>query len=164
MRLLLIIAGLAVLGVVVLAIAVRSIGHDARWHVDPLTEPSPTSPNVYRVGPQSSVVQVDAVAPVYGLAADDLGRAFDSMVRSQPRTDVVGGSAADGWITYVQRSAVFGFPDYISVRFIELEPVDGQPRSTLAIMSRARFGESDLGVNEKRVNSWLDALDLSPVG
>lgn len=163
MRLLLIIAAVVAVGILVLAIAIRTVKHDARWHVDPLIEPSPSSPNVYRIGPESSSAEVDAVAPIYGVGADDLSRVFDSMVRGRPRTDIVEGSAAEGWVTYVQRTALFGFPDYISVRFIELDQVGGEPRSTLSIMSRSRFGQSDLGVNEKRVNGWLDALDLSPV-
>lgn len=161
MRILLILLAAVVVLIVVAIIAIRSMGHDAaRWHVDPLTAPTPSSPNSYRVGPANGEIDVDAVAPIYAVDSDTLGMRFDAMVRSRSRTEVVDGSAADGWVTYVQRSALFGFPDYVSVRFIDLPDVDGVEQSTIAIFSRSRLGESDLGVNEKRVNGWLEALDL----
>jgi uncharacterized protein (DUF1499 family) len=47
-----------------------------------------------------------------------------------------------------------GFPDTIVVRFLDLP--DG--RSTLAIYSRSRFGESDFGVNHARLERWLGKL------
>ncbi|MGB3764761.1 MAG: DUF1499 domain-containing protein, partial [Ornithinimicrobium sp.] len=68
-----------------------------------------------------------------------------------PRVRVLAGSAADGFVTYVQRSALMGYPDYVSVRFVG---VDAE-HSTLAIFSRARYGSSDMGVNEKRVRRWM---------
>ena len=63
---------------------------------------------------------------------------------------MVAGDPASLMITYVQRSAIIGFPDYITVKALELP--DG---SALAIFSRSRFGSSDFGVNEARVVAWL---------
>ena len=57
-------------------------------------------------------------------------------------------------MTYVQTSGLFGFPDYVSVKFIEIDAAN----STLAIFSRSRLGKSDLGVNKKRVEAWLGQL------
>ncbi len=68
--------------------------------------------------------------------------------------DVIGGSPSEAFVTYVQTSGLFGFPDYVSVRFIELDA----GRSTLAVFSRSRLGQSDLGVNKKRVERWLGAI------
>jgi uncharacterized protein (DUF1499 family) len=55
---------------------------------------------------------------------------------------------------YVQRSAVFGFPDTIVVRFLD------QPggTSTVAIYSRSQLGQRDMGVNKARVERWLAKL------
>ena len=152
MRIVLIIAGLIVLVVVVAAYAIRRLDHDAGvWHVDPLTAPTPSTPNSYRVAPAGAAIDSDAVAPTFDMSAADLAVAFDRAARGDGRVDVVGGSPSEGFVTYVQTSGLFGFPDYISVRLIEL---DGD-RSTLAVLSRSRLGQSDLGVNKKRVERWL---------
>ncbi len=57
-------------------------------------------------------------------------------------------------ITYVQRSRVFGFPDYLTVKAVVMDGGAG-----LIIWSRARYGRSDFGVNRARVEAWLAALD-----
>jgi len=75
--------------------------------------------------------------------------ALDAIIRAAPRTSVLAGSVAQGMITYVTRSRVFGFPDYTTVRQVE----DG-----LEIYGRLRFGASDLGVNAARIDGWLEAL------
>ena len=59
--------------------------------------------------------------------------AFDAVALGDDRVEVLAGAASDGFVTYVQRSALFAFPDYVSVRFIE---ADGGG-STLAV-SHAR--------------------------
>lgn len=122
-----------------------------RWHVDPLTALPAAAPNAHRVGPEGAV---DAPAPVFAIPAGELAAAFDAMALAQPRTTRLAGGPEDLWATYVQRSRVMRFPDYVSVRFIDL----GEGRSTLALYSRARYGRSDFGVNRTRVESWLSAL------
>lgn len=126
------------------------------WHVDPLTAPTPDTPNSYRVAPGFAEVPVDAEAPTYAVSAAELALRFDEIALAAPHTQAVAGSAAEGHVTYVQRSPLWGFPDYVSVRFIEAD--DGAGSSTLAIFSRSRFGRRDLGVNKKRVASWLASL------
>lgn len=132
----------------------RSLSHDpAAWHVDPLTAAKPTTPNSYRVGPDGTT-EPDADAPTFSVDAGVLGAAFDTVAMNESAVERLAGSPGDGWVTYVQRSTLFGFPDYISVRFID---VDGGG-STLAVFSRSRLGQSDLGVNKKRVEDWLAKL------
>jgi len=58
-----------------------------------------------------------------------------------------------GRITYVTRSRLWGFPDYTTVQVIP-----GAAGATLALHARARFGQSDVGVNRARVERWRDAL------
>ena len=67
-----------------------------------------------------------------------------------PRTQVLAGSVAEGRVTYVTRSIVFGFPDMTT---IELAP-DGNIR----MFARLRFGGSDLGVNRKRLEGLIAAV------
>jgi uncharacterized protein (DUF1499 family) len=132
---------------------VRSLGHDAgQWHVDPRTAPDPSTPNWYRMSPDG-----ENTAPVFSVSPADLSDAFDRMVSKQPRTELLQDDRSSGGpVTWVQRSALFGFPDYVSVQFL---PAGDGTGSTLAIFSRARLGQSDLGVNEKRVTAWLSALE-----
>jgi uncharacterized protein (DUF1499 family) len=150
---------IAVLGVAVLVgfgLWVRLAPSDPTvWHVDPLSEPGTGKPNAYRVLPEGMGTRpADAAAPVYPVEAAVLAAAFDAHVIAQPRTTLLAGGPDALWATYVQRSRVFGFPDYVSVRFLDL-PEGG---STLAIYSRARFGTSDLGVNFARVQDWVGGL------
>ncbi len=133
----------------------RTLDHDvAQWHVDPLVAPKPSTPNSYRIGPEETV-EFDAIAPVFDVPASELGATFDDVATQDDSVEIVAGSAEDGWVTYVQRSALFAFPDYISVRFIDVEG----DRSTLAVFSRSRIGRSDLGVNKKRVIDWMSEVE-----
>jgi len=146
-----IIAALAVGG----AIAIRrQSDNPADWHLDPLTAPTPSTPNSYRVAPAGESIDRDADAPTFSVSVAELAAAFDTVALGDDRVDVLAGSAPDGFVTYVQRSAFFAFPDYVSVRFIE---ADGGG-STLAVFSRSRYGKGDLGVNGKRVVRWLEPL------
>lgn len=127
---------------------------EAEWHADPLTVAKPETPNSYRVAPLSATATADDEAPVYRASVGELSAAFDAVALGDSRVEVLSGSADSGHVTYVQRSALFAFPDYVSVRFLEAD--DGA--STLAVFSRSRFGQSDLGVNKKRVSRWLEEL------
>lgn len=146
----------------------RLLSHDvAQWHVDPVTAPKPSSPNSFRAGDGPEAL-FDRDVPVYRVDASALSAAWDRMIEKQPRVSVVAddrlagsGAGMEGIVTFVQRSAFFGFPDYISVRFVAAGSFeDGSPASTLVVFSRSRLGESDFGVNQKRVNAWLTALEV----
>ncbi|MEQ9673777.1 MAG: DUF1499 domain-containing protein [Roseovarius indicus] len=69
------------------------------------------------------------------------------IITDTPRTTVLAGSVEEGMITYVTRSKVFGFPDYTTVQ---------QSGGKIRLYGRLRFGKSDLGVNAKRVDGWLN--------
>lgn len=137
---------------------VRTTGHDpARWHVDPLATERTGKPNDYLVAPADrAAARVDREPGVLAATPESVLARLDAVVGDAPRIDVVAGSVADLFITYVQRTPWIGFPDYISVRAI---PADGG--ATLAIWSRSRYGYGDLGVNRARVEGWLRALDAS---
>jgi uncharacterized protein (DUF1499 family) len=155
MRIVLIVFGVFAALIVIAAVMIRRLDHDAGvWHVDPMTAPTPSTPNSYRVAPAGSGVDADATAPTFEMSVMDLAAKFDRVARDSGSVEVVGGSPESGFVTYVQTSALFAFPDYISVRFIE---VDAQT-STLAVFSRSRLGKGDLGVNKRRVTGWLSQL------
>lgn len=127
--------GLIVLGVIVGAGYVRLAPSDvARWHQMP-----------------KAVTDQDLTGgAMRAIAADDTTFArLDAIIRDTPRTHVLAGALNEGMITYVTRSAVFGFPDYTTLR-----RADDQ----LEIYGRLRFGKSDLGVNAARIDGWLMRL------
>lgn len=74
---------------------------------------------------------------------------LDQIIRATPRTTVLAGSVDEGMITYITRSAVFGFPDYTTVR---------QDGPQITIYGRLRMGYADLGTNAKRIDGWLALL------
>ena len=91
-------------------------------------------------------------SPVYELSVQDLHERWEDIVAAQPRVELLAENSQQ--FDYVQRSARFRFPDIITVRFISVSP----SQSTLAIYSRSVYGESDFGVNRKRIESWLSAV------
>ena len=159
MRTMFIIIVLGLLGLTGWAMySIRTVTHDpAIWHVDPLTATPSQYPNYYRVA-RSDLTEwpVQQEAEIYAANAATVAAAFDAFVVAQPRVDRVAGTVEEGWLTYVQRTESFQFPDYISVRFYD---IDDTGKSTLAIYSRSRFGQGDMGVNEARVKSWLTSID-----
>lgn len=138
------IAALLLLALVLALVVPRLAPDDAgRWHVDPATARPSDRPNSYLIA------DYDAVR--LPLSADEAFARIDAIAMAAPRMTRL---ARDGTMaTYVQRSAVFGFPDYISVHVVP--DAEG---SRLSVYSRSRFGHSDLGVNKARVERWLDAL------
>jgi uncharacterized protein (DUF1499 family) len=141
-----------------------SATHDPQiWHVDPQIVERPLTPNTYLVAPQTlHLVTVDREAPQYSVTIDVLAKAFDDFIVRQNNIGIVAGSVDEGWITYVQRSAVLRVPDYITIKFI---PLEGDA-STVIIWSRSRFGHGDMGVNKARIDSWLsnfESLERTPV-
>lgn len=153
---LVIVLGVLCVLALIAGIAIRRAGNDlAVWHIDPLTSTSTGNSNWYRLVPTDAQVDRDPTrdgqAPIYEQSSDEVARAFDTFVQSESDVEVLAGAASDGFVTYIQRSTLFGFPDYISVTFIDLP--DGG--STIAVFSRARYGRSDFDVNEKRVNRWI---------
>jgi len=135
---------------------VSTVEHDAAvWHVDPLTVEQSVKPNSFRMAPPLlTEEEVDAESPVYTVNPTLMAKAFDDYVVNQPKTGRIAGSPEEGWMTYVQLSPSLNLPDYVSVKFIDLNGGN----STIAVYSRSRFGYDDRGVNEKRVLNWVSTL------
>lgn len=112
-------------------------------------------PNQYLSCPANvCAASTDAVSPVYDLPVSVLKQRWLAMIGQQPRVAQLAVSADELQYDFIQRSQLLRFPDTITVRFIPLSAT----QSTLAIYSRSHYGYSDLGVNRKRIESWLQAL------
>lgn len=149
---------LSVALVLVLAAAYAAInlsGHDPeRWHVDPTTVELRGTPNEVLAAPSGTTrAEPHIVTQVHAERPEALLARFDAVARAQPRTRVVAGAVDGGTITYVQRSAVIGFPDYVSVKAVAVDEGAG-----LVVYSRSRYGQDDWGVNRQRVKTWLGEL------
>ncbi|SEN06840.1 Protein of unknown function [Pseudorhodobacter antarcticus] len=129
--------------VVVLMAYIRLSPSDlVRWNVDPSAAFAPSD----SVG---QVITQTGGATLRLEGSDDLLVRLDAIAVASPRTQRLAGSVADGRITWITRSALWGFPDYTTAA---LKP-DG-----LYINARLRFGKSDLGVNAARLRDWQTKL------
>jgi len=118
----------------------------------------PASPNTFLVAPPGLCRNAtpDLAGPRFPQDAPAVRDAFLRMVAHQPRVTYGAKDEAGLQYEFVQRSAVFRFPDTVTVRFIPLEAGG----STLAAYSSSKVGYSDMGVNAKRMQAWLAALDV----
>jgi len=137
---------------VVFAVYVRFAPNDpSRWHVD-----------IASVQPATAGNCVDKIDAMMGSAravcllagpADTVLAKLDTMAIASPRTTRLAGDANSGRITWITRSAVWGFPDYTTAQAVQT------PEGTrLEIFARLRYGKADMGVNAARLRDWLTRL------
>ena len=111
---------------------------------------APSDPEVWNVDPQVSADQDLAGGVRRRLPGGEATfSALHQIILETPRTEVLVGSPEEGRVTYITRSQWMGFPDYTTVQAVENE---------LELYARLRFGQSDMGVNRKRVEAWLSEL------
>jgi uncharacterized protein (DUF1499 family) len=139
------IVGLALVAVVGLLAYIRLAPSDpAVWHVDleaPGYQP-PGNAHAFCLRPETRfAVSGDPKA---------LLERLDAIALATPRTVRLAGSAGEGRITWVSRSALMGYPDYTTAQVL-----DGP---SLCVMGRQRFGREDFGVNAARIGGWMQAL------
>lgn len=113
---------------------------------------APVEPTVYH---RTSTPRPPGDYPVPGgfeavrvAASGDLAR-LDQIIRATPRTKALGGALAEGHVSYVTRSLIWGFPDVTNVWSRE---------GKLHIRGHLVYGRSDFGVNQARIEGWLQAL------
>ncbi len=113
------------------------------------------TPNQYLVAPAGlTAAKPHRISLQFPWPAEELARRFRTVALQEPRVTLLAEAGGGLCMDLMQRSAVFRFPDYISVAIWDLP--DGG--STLAIYSRSRYGRSDFGVNARRIDRWLDRL------
>jgi uncharacterized protein (DUF1499 family) len=100
------------------------------------------------VGDTTQVGGFQAVRKI-SVPTTEILQAVERQALATPRTRLLAGSAEEGTLTFVTRSALWGFPDYTTAT------VQGD---LLMIAGHLRFGRSDMGVNKTRIESWLSAL------
>jgi len=106
----------------------------ARWHVPVSDAPDP--------GTGGAKVLTDPLEgqPLARLAA----------VAESEGAELLAGTVEEGRMTWIARSRIMGFPDYITAEITD--------DNRLHVLSRLRFGAADLGVNAARMERWLAAL------
>lgn len=122
--------------------------------MDALAIVRPASPNTALAGPQSLKPIPDIFIPPYHMPPDRLFALIQSVAAAQPRTYEAAIYPDRSQAHYVARSELFNFPDLIMVQVLP----DGADSSDLILWSRSVYGESDLGVNRKRLTTWIAAL------
>ncbi|MBC7478511.1 MAG: DUF1499 domain-containing protein [Pseudorhodobacter sp.] len=146
------VAALPVLAFAAFAVWVRVAPSDpAVWNI-PVADSTPPTP-----GPcADKVVQVPRGARVTCLlpaVPEKVLSDLNGVASAADRTEVLAGTPEAGRMTWISRSRIMSFPDYITA---EVSPTKGGTR--LDILSRQRFGSKDMGVNAARLRQWLAAL------
>ena len=110
--------------------------------------------------PEQCRAKIDIMPPVFSVDARSLRAAMGKALTSEHRLIRVHAHDASLTDRYVQRSAFFGFPDTIVIKFVN------RPRSTstVAIYSRSQLGQGDFGANKRRIERWLDKLKQAVPG
>lgn len=138
---------LALIAIAFLAVLIFRLWpiNEQSFTTDAFTVTPPEKPNFY--------VSTDDEG-AFSMPAQELSQAIAQIATGADRSKKIA-SSDDGFSqTYVVRTAVMGFPDFISVN---IKPIS-ETTSVIKIYSRSRFGYSDLGVNKRRVQQWLSAL------
>lgn len=113
-----------------------------KWHIalDPAQDPS-------------ALCGLNSICTVIDGGKEAFERLYIA-AQTTEKTQVLAGSAREGHVTLVTRSALMAYPDYAT---LHLHPASGK----IVIFSRSRFGLRDFGVNKARVDGWLSSAGLS---
>jgi len=95
-------------------------------------------------------VPADFESPDFAVPEQGLMTKVQALIAAEPRTKLVAQDDALQQLVFVQRSRFFRFPDTVRV-----QAVKRGAGSSIIIYSRSNYGESDFGVNKKRVGDWL---------
>ncbi len=103
---------------------------------------------------RSEVRLIGREAPRFPANADTVLLELTRIATSDWSVGIVEGGVEEGMITFVARSRVFGFRDFITVK-----AVDEPGGAKLSVFARPRFDVYDWGVNAKRLDRWLSELE-----
>ncbi len=112
---------------------------------------APDNPKTWHVVPEVVIDQRkrNSIKRLVETGPDGLAR-LHKVAMESPRTTVLAGSVDEGMVTYITRTKRLQFPDYTTAH---------QDGDMLKIFARARYGHSDRGVNTRRVQRWLTAIE-----
>lgn len=97
----------------------------------------------------------EQTTPAFAVPWQQLRDDWIKMIAAEPRVVPVEARSEGRRLVYIQHSAVFRFPDIVTVEFVAL----GSDRCGIALYSRSRYGRSDFGKNRERVECWLRRLE-----
>jgi uncharacterized protein (DUF1499 family) len=97
----------------------------------------------------------DIESPIFAMDWERLRGYWSELMAVQARIGLVAWDPQRHRATYLEHSAVFRFPDIVTVEFVAI----GDGKSSVAIDSRSRYGKGDMGVNRRRVIAWLTTLE-----
>ncbi len=139
----------------------KAFGPVERAPVDFSTLELKASPNQYLVCPRElCVAKPDATSPVFDASLEELRAAWLRVIGRQPRVTLLSNDSNEEQYEYQALTPVIHFPDAVTVRLLPAN----EGRSTIAIYSRSHYGYSDLGVNRRRVQGWLEELSHELAG
>jgi uncharacterized protein (DUF1499 family) len=115
----------------------------------------PASPNTALAAPTGFRPAPDVVTPTYPVPASRLYAAIQGVAAAFPRTYQAAQYPDRLQADWVVRSAVFNFPDLVMAQAMPAGP----DAATLVLYSRSVYGYGDFGANQRRVKTWLAALD-----
>jgi len=98
--------------------------------------------------------ETDIMPRAYPVDVPTLRKAFLAAMKTERRLTRIHIDDRTPTDRFVQRSERLRFPDTIVVRYVALD----EGGSSIAIYSRSQIGRSDLGVNQARIERWLDKL------
>ncbi len=119
--------------------------HIEYWHQDPETVKSTGRPNDYRLAGEASII--------FDVKQMKLSQIVMDYAGQQYRTELLANTDDGQLFTFIQRSKLIAYPDYITIKIAPQG--DG---SQLSVFSRSRFGYRDFGVNKLRVDTWVDGI------
>ena len=117
------------------------------WHVDPDLILSNKSRNSFLLNAKNKKLQH------FDLPIQLLYKKLNRII-IEDGCRLIFGEISTGLITYECRSKLFGFPDYVTIKFEHIDVLT----SSIAIYSRSRFGRNDFGKNRARIVKWLKVL------
>jgi uncharacterized protein (DUF1499 family) len=157
------------IGIVVAALIVLALGTGLRLYMERAAEDrlrpgediaiadlrGPLPQNGFLICPSGyCAAEPGVTSPEFPVDAARLAELWQELLRGESRVTMLSSDPEGRRFVLIQRSALFRFPDVVTVEFVPL----GSDRSSLAIYSRARYGKLDFGVNRKRVERWLFGL------
>ncbi len=116
----------------------------------------PRSPNACLAAPAGAHPGAHLTVPPLSVDAATAWPVLRRLGERLPRTTPLGEWPERRQAQWVERSGLANLPDIIVA---ELRP--GPGGAGLFLYSRSLFGWSDLGVNRRRVEAWLAALDAA---
>ena len=111
--------------------------------------------HVIAAAAECGVDRPDFVIPAFTCDATRLHDALRDIALAEPRTKLQSKSRDEYFVSFVQRTAFWHFPDDIKAEITALD----NGGAALMLSSKARYGMMDFGVNRRRVKRWLAALE-----